>query len=120
MLWRTSKLEPFIPKVILSFATANGWKLVDSATYTKNRTDNWKYLGKPVFPLTSAGFSDTLTNDDILRHFPRWFEGPIRVYKFTTGWITISPGTDNSIEENGFVLLNEDMTEMAVYHLWGE
>ena len=37
-----------------------------------------------------------------------------------TGWITIEPGTDNSVEENGFVLINKDRTQMAVYHLWGE
>jgi hypothetical protein len=42
------------------------------------------------------------------------------VYKFKTGWVTIEPGTDNSIEENGFVLINNDRTEMAVYYLWDE
>jgi hypothetical protein len=34
--------------------------------------------------------------------------------------VTIEPGTDNSIEENGFVVINRDRTQMAVYHVWGE
>ena len=46
--------------------------------------------------------------------------GRISFYSFKTGWVTIQPGTDDSIEVNGFVLLNHDKTEMAVYHLWGE
>jgi len=42
------------------------------------------------------------------------------VYKFKTGWTTVDPGTDNSIEENGFVIINVKGTEMSVYHLWGD
>ena len=49
-----------------------------------------------------------------------WFRGQIKVFKFRTGLVTIEPGTDNSIEENGFVVVKEDGKEMAVYHLWGE
>jgi hypothetical protein len=70
--------------------------------------------------LTSTGFSATVLNDTQLEYFPRWFSGPVKLYKFRTGWVTIEPGTGNSNEENGFVLINSDGTEMAVYHLWGE
>jgi len=78
------------------------------------------YNNKEVFPLTSTGFSDTLLNDSHLTDFPRWFGGQVKVYKFKTGWVAIEPGTDNTIEENGFVIINSDKREIAVYHLWGE
>ncbi len=78
------------------------------------------YNNRPVFPLTNAGFSDSILKDQRLLDFPRWFGGPVTVYTFKTGWVTIYPGTDNSIEENGFVVLPKDKSELAVYHLWGE
>jgi len=106
--------------MFLNFSKKNGWTLVDSSEYNSDRTSKWIYSDKAVFPLTSTGFSDTVENNTQLEHFPRWFGGQLKVYKFKTGWVTIEPGTDNSIEENGFVLINSDETEMAVYHLWGE
>ena len=42
------------------------------------------------------------------------------VYTFKTGIVMIEPGTGNSIEVNGFVVLDNEGTEMSVYHLWGE
>ena len=118
--WKADKTNKFASTNILEFASKNGWTLVDSSEFTKDQTSKWTYSNKEVFPLTSIGFSDTLLNDAHLEDFPRWFGGQIKVYKFKTGWVTIEPGTDNSIEENGFVLLSNDNKEMAVYHLWGE
>ena len=118
--WKSEKPLTFDTKNILDFAAKNGWTLIDSLGFTKEQTDKWKYLNSPIFPLTSVGFSDTLLNDAHLADFPRWFGGQVKLYKFKTGWVTIEPGTDNSIEENGFVLLNQDKSQMAVYHLWGE
>ena len=118
--WKSEKPLSFDTKNILDFAAKNGWTLVDSLEFTKEQTDKWKYSNSPIFPLTSLGFSETILNDAHLEDFPRWFGGQVKLYKFKTGWVTIEPGTDNSIEENGFVLLNQDKSEMAVYHLWGE
>lgn len=106
--------------LILGFANNNGWTLVDSVAFTKGQTNKWIYSNQPIFPLTSTGFSDNILNNVKLKDFPRWFGGQVKLYKFKTGWITIEPGTDNSIEENGFVLLSDDRTEIAVYFLWGE
>ena len=117
---KSEKPFTFDTKNILDFATQNGWTLVDSLEFTKEQTDKWIYSNNAVFPLTSTGFSDTLLNDAHLQHFPRRFGGQLKLYKFKTGWVTSEPGTDNSIEENGFVLLNQDRSELAVYHLWGE
>ena len=118
--WKANKQNTFSSRAILQFAKKNGWTLVDSLDFNQNETSKWTYIDKPVFPLTSTGFSDTLLNDAHLIDFPRWFGGQLTVYKFKTDWVTIEPGTDNSIEENGFVVINNDKTQMAVYHLWGE
>ncbi|WP_157541618.1 hypothetical protein [Hymenobacter aerophilus] len=118
--WKSQKPLTFDTKNILDFATKNGWTLVDSSGFSNEQTNKWIYDNEKIFPLTNIGFSDTLLNDERLKDFPRWFGGQVKLYKFKTGWVTIEPGTDNSIEENGFILLNQDKSEMAVYHLWGE
>lgn len=118
--WKADRSELFYSNIVLDFAKKNGWTLVDSSEFKQDQTIKWTYNNKAIFPLTSKGFSDTTFNDATLTNFPRWFGGQMKVYKFKTGWVTIEPGTDNSIEENGFVLLSNDNKEMAVYHLWGE
>lgn len=118
--WKSEKKNAFTSAHVLQFAKKNGWTLIDSSQYNSNKTSKWTYNNKAVFPLTSTGFSDAVENNTQLENFPRWFGGQVTVFKFKTGWETINPGTHNSIEENGFVLINSDGTEMAVYHLWGE
>lgn len=118
--WKSDEANLFTSSNVLDFARKNGWTLVDSLEFNSDHTNKWTYNNKAVFPLTSTGFSDTHLNDAHLTDFPRWFGGQVSVYKFKTGWVTIEPGTDNSIEENGFVVISSDGTEMAVYHLWGE
>jgi hypothetical protein len=120
MHWKADKTNTFNSGNIVDFSQKNRWILVDSFEFTQDQTNKWTYNGKAVFPLTSTGFCDTSLNDAHLQDFPRWFGGQIKVYKFKTGWVTIDPDTNNSIEENGFVLLSNGKKEMAVYHLWGE
>ncbi len=118
--WKSKKPSTFDTKNILDFASKNGWELTDSVEFSQNQTMKWTYDNKEIFPLSSSGFSDTIKSTSTYRYFPRWFGGQLKIYKFKTGWMTIEPGTDNSIEENGFVLLSNDKSELAVYHLWGE
>ena len=119
--WKAEKPNSFISSSILDFTKKNGWTLVDSSEYTKEQVSKWTtYNKEAIFPLTSVGFSDTVIQSTQLDYFPRWFGGNVTQYKFKTGVVTIEPGTDDYIEENGFVLVNNDRTEMAVYHLWGE
>jgi hypothetical protein len=119
MYWKADNANTFRSKNVLEFAKTNGWTLVDSSTFNQDETNKWTYINNAIFPLTSTGFSDTLLNDQHLLNFPRWFGGKIKVYKFKTGWVAIEPGTDNTIEENGFVLIADNENEMAVYNLWG-
>ena len=119
--WKSDNADIFSSAHVLDFAKKNGWTLVDSSEFDQNQTNQWTYSNSPVFPLSHTGFnSDTIKSISTYADFPRWFSGHIKVYKFKTGWIAIEPGTDNSIEENGFVILNSDKSEMAIYHLWGE
>jgi len=118
--WKSDKSYTFDTKNILDFATNNGWTLNDSLEFDNDQTMKWTYNNKKIFPLSHTGFTETIENISTYEYFPRWFGGQIKIYKFKTGWVTIDPGTDSSIEENGFVLLNQDKNELAVYHLWGE
>jgi hypothetical protein len=118
--WRSDKEQSFNSNETIKFAKMHGWTFVDSSSYDGTQTSKWMYQDQAVFPLTSTGFFDTVMNNSQLSYFPRWFDGHVEVYKFKTGWVTIEPGTDNAIEENGFVVINSDCKQMAVYHLWGE
>lgn len=102
MYWKSDKTNIFSSTNVLEFARKNGWTLIDSLEFNSDQTNKWTYSDKAVFPLTSTGFSATVENNTQLEHFPRWFGGQLKVYKFKTGWVTIEPATDNSIEENGF------------------
>ncbi len=117
--WK-AKPNIFTSSSVLDFANRNGWTLVDSSEFTEDQTKKWTYNNKSVFPLSHTGLSDTAASVSTYEYFPRWFSGHIKIYKFKSGLIAIQPGTDNAIEENGFVILNNDRSEMAVYHLWGE
>ncbi len=120
MYWKAEKQNTFSSKTVLDFAIKNGWQLTDSLAYKSDSLENWKFLDKPVFPLSFNGLDKIPENDVIYNHFPGWINTDLKVYKFKTGWTTVDPGTDNAIEENGFVLINDKGTEMSVYHLWGE
>lgn len=120
IFWKADRANTFKSNNVLDFADKNGWTLVDSSKFDRELTDKWTYDNQPIFPLSHTGLSDTAASVSTYQHFPRWFGGQIKVYKFKTGWIAIQPGTDNSIEENGFLILNSDKSQMAVYHLWGE
>lgn len=103
---------------VLQFADEQGWSFADSRSFSSELVDAWTYSDKPVFPLSHEGF--WITPSTTYLCFPRWIEGNLRVYSFRTGWVTFQPGTDEYIEDNGFVIVNADGSEMAVYHLWGE
>lgn len=120
MYWKSKTSYSFDTNELIDFASRNGWSLMDSLTFESIQTTKWIYGTKEIFPLSHTGFNNTLKNISTYNHFPRWFDGPVKLYKFKTGWITIEPGTDNSIEENGFILFNQNKNEIAVYHLWGE
>lgn len=118
--WKTKAENTFDSKNIIEFAKENGWVLTGKEKYNSESIKKWKIGNKLIFPLTFSGFKPKLDNDFTFENFPRWINSAVTIYKFKTNFITIEPGTDNSIEENGFILINENGTEMSVYNLWGE
>ncbi len=120
MYWKIDKRNTFRSKTVLDFASKNGWQLIDSSAYSSDDLENWKLSNKLIFPLSSNGFDKISKNDINYNNFPRWINSDLKMYKFKTGWIVIDPDTNNSIEENGFVIINDKGTEMSVYHLWGD
>lgn len=110
----------FNPTEILSYANKNNWVLVDSVDVYSKDLLSWSYINTPIFPLSHTGFSAESSNNAVYKNFPRWITKSSKVFMFKTGWITIEPGTDESNNVNGFVLVSNDHTDMSVYHLWGE
>ena len=106
---------------IIEFATENGWTFVDSTKYEEADLKTWTYFDKQIFPLSHEGFNPTVTPQiSTYEHFPRWTKSDVWVLHFKTGWVSIQPGTDESNDINGFVMVNKEKNEMTVYHLWGE
>ena len=119
--WKSDKQGAFDTKRVIDFAITNGWTLVDSSDHTSDHMDNWTYFSETIFPLAHTGFDPKVTSlVSTYEKFPRWTTSDVIVLHFQTGWISIEPGTDDSYETNGFVMINKDKSEMTVYHLWGE
>ncbi|HMJ46132.1 MAG TPA: hypothetical protein VK498_02320 [Ferruginibacter sp.] len=118
--WKAKDANTFNSKAVIKYATNNQWKLKDSLNFDASHIKKWKYGNELIFPLSHTGFSDSVENITTHQYFPRWILEDIKVYIFKTGLITIQPGTDDSIEENGFIMLDIQGKQMAVYHLWGE
>jgi hypothetical protein len=92
--WKATKSNTFTATSAIDFAIKNNWKLVDSLDFSQDQTSKWTYHSRPIFPLTSTGFTESVSNDTQLEHFPRPFGGKVKVYKFRTGWVILEPGTD--------------------------
>jgi hypothetical protein len=120
MYWRSKRTYLFDSRKVIEFATENGWTLVDSMRFCKEQTSKWEYSGLPVFPLTFKGFSNMSLRDGISSEFPRWFDGNLAVYRFKTGWVIVEPNSGDVTDVNGFAVLSEDRTKLAIYHLWGD
>jgi hypothetical protein len=118
--WKKDK-GTFVKSEIIDFATDNGWTLKSDTAFDSNITQKWVHDGKPVFPLHWKGF---IPKFDFyytgFEDFPRWITGNILVMSFTTGFITIDLETQEGINTNGFIILNEKQNEMTLYHMWGE
>jgi len=121
MYWKVENGRIFNSKAIIEFAVKNGWEFVDSLEVQADKLKTWHYNKTSVFPLSYSGFSSTPAGaDSEYESFPRWINVGLKVYQFKTGWIVYEPGTGDSFDVNGFVVLNNEGNEMSVYHMWGE
>jgi len=121
LYWHSSTPNAFEPSKLISFANKNNWTIADTLRFKGEEVLNWKFNGKSLFPLSSTGFdpTDTIYNSQF-DFFPLDIKGDITIYKFKTGWTLVDPGTAKTTDALGYVLLNNDKTEMSVYYLWGD
>lgn len=121
MYWQAEDTGTFNSKEVIDYAVKNGWKVVKSVEVNATELNSWNYNNKPIFPLSFEGFTKMpSTNQAIYEKFARWINTDLQVYMFRTGWIIVEPGTNETNEINGFIVLNNEGKEMSVYHLWGE
>ena len=106
---------------ILKLTTENGWVLKKEEMFSSEKTKNWEYEEKKIFPLSWRGFESEMKLDySSFENFPRWISGEITVLSFETKLVSIDLETQENILINGFILLNKEGNEMTLYHQWGE
>jgi hypothetical protein len=119
--WIAENGSEFNIKEITELAAKNDWKLIDSTKYQKADLTNMTDFGKPTINFPLKNFTPQSKREELnSESFPRWIETEFKLYRFKTDWLIFEPGTDNSTQENGFVLLSSDKKQMTIYHLWGE
>jgi hypothetical protein len=119
MYWKKSK-GFYNEKTLLNFATSNGWKLKRITAVKLPIVQSWKnYDNHLVFPLSHDGLDLQLRSENKdYGLFPRWINYACRLYEFQTNWVVIS--NDDSHTSLGYILLDDDNTQLSMYHLWGE
>jgi hypothetical protein len=115
IFWKANSDHSFNSQEFLAFAGKNGWQLIDSAFIPFERLKKW--TNNNTFPFTYSQFSDSSIAEV---GFPFWIKSDIELYRFSTGWIAIEPGNTRQTGKNGYIVFNQDGSEMAVYHIWGE
>ena len=116
LYWKNEKKNTFTSSQLIEFATRSGWQLTDSINIPADILKKWKNA-EPTFPFTYTDFSDKTMST---QRFPRWINSGVTLYRFKTGWIAVEPGNARQTENNGYVVINLDGTQLSVYHLWGE
>jgi len=122
IFWSTSEQGTFTEKKVLDFATANGWEPVNSTHFSKQDMTDWYHDQTPVFPIYFDGTNEVYSDNNPVAYtaFERWINKDLTVYRFKTSWLLIYPGTDESTQENAYILISEDGMQMTLYNIWGE
>ncbi len=118
--WRSQNAGHFNKIQITNFALTNGWTLVDSISYKAEEFKNITKDNNASFIIRVGPFEPSSEENFLEYNLPRWTSSDLTLYKFKTNWLIFSPGTENSTEINGFILISKDGKEMTVYHLWGD
>jgi hypothetical protein len=116
MYWKSDKAKVFISKEVIKFATNNSWSFVDSFFFSAKELINLTNNSQ-TFPFTYSDFADSSMNTTA---FHKWITSDVMIYRFKTNWIAIEPGNSKQTENNGYIVINSDGSELSVYHLWGE
>ena len=119
--WIADQNSEFNILDIKEIASQNDWRIIDSVKYKKADLQKMTADRKPTIRLPLENFTPEPKQADLKsKQLPRRITTDFTLYRFKTDWLLFEPGTDDSTEENGFVLLSSDNKEMTVYHIWGE
>ncbi len=117
--WKSQNDHTFNLSAIIELAEKNKWTFIDSIKI--NEVKQWKFNNTPIFPLSYEGFNTGNSyNNSVYKKFPRPVNKDFTILKFKTTWILINQETNETINENGFIVLNSNRSQMSAYHLWGE
>ncbi len=112
IVWKSKINHIFTDIELIEYANKNGWKLIDSISFSFNT-------------LTKNSFSKLKVDDyshDILKEsvLSRLKTNDKKLLIFKTSWLTVEPGNKRETYENGFAIINSDGTELKIFQLWGE
>jgi hypothetical protein len=115
IFWKATGGRKFSSQEFIEFAKKNSWQLMDSIFIPLEMLKKW--TNNNTFPFTYSQFSDSTI---VEVGFPIWIEANVELYRFSTGWVAIQPGSTKDTEKNGYIVFQPDGSRVAVYHLWGE
>lgn len=110
IVWYHDVAHIFTPDDLLEFAAKHDWQVVDSIyLYTDT-------LYNATHPET-GNYTENLMQEKV---WPKLPQGRGILYTFSTPWIAVKPGNEEQTPENGFAWINQQGTQMAIFHFWGE
>lgn len=119
--WKAEMNANFKISELKKIAEENDWKLIDSISINATELNNMTELGEPIIRVPLKNFEPNAKNADYKSEpLPRWINTNSKLYRFKTNRLIFESGTDDSTNENGFILLSENGTEMSLYQIWGE
>lgn len=119
MFWKSKTENEFRTKEIIDFAKENNWVFIEKKNVKKEELESWTYNRELVFPLNHEGMQSG-SGTPSYADFPRWLNDDLELLKFKTPWIVVEPGSGESSDAYGYVLINNKGNEMSMYHMWGE
>ena len=119
--WKANKNEKFNISELKKVAEKNNWKLIDSLSFNESELNNMAELNQSIIRLPLKNFTP---NPKELNYtstpLPRWINTSSKLYIFKTNLLIFESGTDDSTNENGFILFSKNEKEFSIYQVWGE
>jgi hypothetical protein len=110
IVWKSETANTFTAKQLIDYAAQNGWQLADSLILIG---------GSLEIPANASGtdYSLSILQEEALQLLNAT---TCRIFLFKTGWIAVEPGNARDTEITGFLVLNPNGDELAMFHRWGE
>lgn len=118
--WKSANLEEFEISNVLSLADKNGWTPVDTQFVSSQKSKMWERDGDFYLPLCVNGeIGDCAVRSTYLHFtFLRTITQDFQVIRCQTDKKLTYPGSTDFTNENGFILVGADHSELSVHQLW--